>query len=42
MFNNRNMVGRMIICCLFFSLNVAAQELNTNTIDSVSTREMLA
>lgn len=42
MFNNRNMVGRMIICCLFFSLNVAAQELNTNTIDSVSTREMSA
>ena len=36
------MVGRMIICCLFFSLNVAAQELNTNTIDSVSTREMSA
>ena len=31
------MIGRMIICCLLFSLNTVAQE--KETIDSVSTQE---
>ena len=34
------MLGRMIICCLLFSLNAAGQELET--IDSVNTREISA
>ena len=34
------MVGRMIICCLLFSLNAAGQELET--IDSVNTQEISA
>jgi hypothetical protein len=26
------MVGRIIICCLFFALNVAGQEVNRDTV----------
>ena len=33
----QNMIGRMIICCLLFSLNAAAQEQETT--DSVNTQE---